>query len=204
MSETVDSRPSPSKSNARAALLQAAERLFAEESYTAVSVAEICSEAGMATGSFYNCFGSKQELFVELVRAINSDVRHAMAEAIGAATSRSEVERLGFAAFFEVMSQRPGVYRIVREAEFIDHGVYREYYEQLARGYARGVRRYQQAGEADPELDPEIVAYVYMGIGYFVGMRWAEWTGGRSVPEDVQNDVLKMLKRGLAPPEESA
>jgi hypothetical protein len=31
-------------------------------------------------------------------------------------------------------------------------------------------------------------------------MRWAEWTAGGKVPDDVLDDVLEMLGRGLAPP----
>jgi ABC-type branched-subunit amino acid transport system substrate-binding protein len=46
----------------------------------------------------------------------------------------------------------------------------------------------------------EVVAYAYTGIGNFVGMRWADWTAGRQVPEDVLDDVLELLARGLAPP----
>ena len=30
-------------------------------------------------------------------------------------------------------------------------------------------------------------------------MRWAEWTAGGHVPEDVLDDVLELLGRGLAP-----
>jgi hypothetical protein len=33
-------------------------------------------------------------------------------------------------------------------------------------------------------------------------MRWAEWTAGGQVPEDVLDDVLELLGRGLAPPGE--
>jgi len=40
-----------------------------------------------------------------------------------------------------------------------------------SRGYARGVRRAQLAGDVDPHYDPEVIAYVYTGIGNFVGMR---------------------------------
>jgi hypothetical protein len=88
----------------------------------------------------------------------------------------------------------------VREAEFVAPGVFREYYEQLARGYARGVRVAQLAGDIDVRYDPEVIAYAYTGIGNFVGMRWAEWTAGGQVPEDVLDDVLELLGRGLAPP----
>ena len=31
-------------------------------------------------------------------------------------------------------------------------------------------------------------------------MRWADWTAGGQVPEDVLDDVLELLARGLAPP----
>jgi hypothetical protein len=62
------------------------------------------------------------------------------------------------------------------------------------------VRVAQLAGEVDPRYDPEVIAYAYTGIGNFVGMRWADWTAGGQVPEDVLDDVLEFLARGLAPP----
>jgi hypothetical protein len=30
-------------------------------------------------------------------------------------------------------------------------------------------------------------------------MRWADWTAGGRVPEDVLDDVLEVLRRGLPP-----
>jgi hypothetical protein len=61
------------------------------------------------------------------------------------------------------------------------------------------VRVAQLAGEVDARYDPEVVAYVYTGIGNFVGMRWADWTAGGRVPDDVLDDVLELFARGLAP-----
>ena len=61
---------------------------------------------------------------------------------------------------------------------------------------ARELTRY---GEVDARYDPEVIAYAYTGIGNFVGMRWADWTAGGRVPEDVLDDVLELLARGLAP-----
>jgi hypothetical protein len=51
----------------------------------------------------------------------------------------------------------------------------------------------------DARYDPEVIAYIYTGIGNFIGMRWADWTAGGRVPEDVLDDVLEVLRRGLAP-----
>lgn len=184
----------------RQRLLAAAEELFGERSYRRTTVAQICARAGIATGSFYAHFGSKAEIFAAVVRQINADLRRAMSLAIEQAGSgQRELERACFGAFFEMLSQRPWIDRIVRESEFIDPGLFREYYEHLARGYARGVRQAQLAGDVDARYDPEVIAYIYTGVGNFVGMRWADWTAGGRVPPDVLDDVLEVLRRGLPP-----
>jgi AcrR family transcriptional regulator len=192
---TTDERPPAQR------LLAAAEELFGQRSYGRTTVADICARAGMATGSFYAYYDSKAEIFAAVVRAINADLRLAMKTAMEqAAGGQRTRESAGFRAYFEMMSKRPWMDRIVRESEFVAPGLFREYYEHLARGYARGVRAAQLAGEVDARYDPEVIAYAYTGIGNFVGMRWADWTAGGQVPEDVLDDVLEFLARGLAPP----
>jgi AcrR family transcriptional regulator/protein-disulfide isomerase len=181
-------------------LLAAAEELFGQRSYARTGVADICARAGIATGSFYAYFGSKADIFAAVVRAINADLRMAMKEALEKADGGQRTrERECFRVYFEMMSERPWMDRIVRESEFVAPGLFREYYEHLTRGYARGVRAAQLAGEVDARYDPEVIAYAYTGIGNFVGMRWADWTSGGRVPEDVLDDVLELLGRGLAP-----
>ena len=181
-------------------LLRAAEELFGERSYHRTTVADICARAGMATGSFYSYYGSKAEIFAAVVRAINTDLRQAMRAALEHAEDGQRArERAAFRAYFDMLSDRPWIDRIVRESEFIDQGLFREYYEHLVRGYARGVRAAQIAHEVDARYDPEVIAFAYTGIGNFVGMRWADWTAGGRVPDDVLDDVLEILARGLAP-----
>jgi AcrR family transcriptional regulator len=181
-------------------LLSAAEHLFGERSYRRTTVADICARAGMATGSFYAYFDSKADIFTAVIRQINADVRAAMAAAIRAADDNQRArERASFRAYFDLMSQRPWIYRIVREAEFLAPGEFRAYYERLARGYARGVRVAQLAGEVDARYDPEVIAYVYTGLGHFIGMRWAEWTEGGRVPDDIFDGLMDVLARGLPP-----
>jgi AcrR family transcriptional regulator len=191
---TADERPPAER------LLAAAEELFGQRSYTRTTVADICARAGMATGSFYASYGSKAEIFAAVVRRINEDLRMAMKAALERADGGQRArERECFRVFFEMLSKRPWMDRIVRESEFVAPHLFREYYEHLARGYARGVRAAQLAGEVDARYDPEVIAYAYTGIGNFVGMRWADWTAGGQVPEDVLEDVLEFLARGLAP-----
>ncbi|HTW00619.1 MAG TPA: TetR/AcrR family transcriptional regulator [Streptosporangiaceae bacterium] len=201
MTATSSRRPSAADDRPPAErLLSAAERLFGERSYRRTSVADICARAGMATGSFYAHFSSKGDIFAAVVRQINADLRAAMRTALEEAPpDQRSRERAAFGAFFDTVSRRPWIDRIVRESEFVDPGLFREYYERLARGYARGVRQAQLAGEVDARYDPEVIAYLYTGVGNFIGMRWADWTAGRQVPEDVLDDVLEVLARGLPP-----
>jgi AcrR family transcriptional regulator len=198
---TASRRPAASDERPPAErLLAAAEQLFAERSYQRTSVAGICARAGIATGSFYAHYRSKADIFAAVVRSINAELRSAMSAAlVEASDNQRSRERAAFRAFFDMLSQRPWIDRIVRESEFVDPGLFREYYEHLTRGYARGVRAAQLAREVDGRYDPEVIAFAYTGIGNFVGMRWAEWTAGGRVPEDVLDDVLELLARGLAP-----
>jgi AcrR family transcriptional regulator len=154
----------PERSEPRPAaeqLLSAAEELFAERSYRQTTVAQICARAGIATGSFYAHFRSKTEIFTTVVRGINADLRFAMREAIEGADGQRERERACFRAFFEMLSRRPWMDRIMRESEFVAPALFREYYERLARGYARGVRQAQLAGQVDVRYDPEVIAYIF-------------------------------------------
>jgi AcrR family transcriptional regulator len=181
-------------------LLWAAEELFGERSYWRTTVADICARAGIATGSFYAHFNSKAEIFIAVVRQINADLRMAIKTAIESVDGgQREWERVSFRAYFTMLSQRPWIDRIVREAEFVAPAVFREYYEHLTRGYARGVRHAQLNREVDARYDPEVIAFMYTGIGNFIGMRWADWTAGGQVPDDVVDDILEVLRRGLPP-----
>jgi TetR/AcrR family transcriptional regulator, transcriptional repressor for nem operon len=54
-------------SDARDRLLEAGARLVHERGYTAVSVADICAEAGLKKGSFYHFFRSKRDLVLAVI-----------------------------------------------------------------------------------------------------------------------------------------
>ncbi len=51
----------------RAKIIESAIRLFSSRGYTAASVDDICTEAGISKGAFYHHFESKQALFLALL-----------------------------------------------------------------------------------------------------------------------------------------
>jgi AcrR family transcriptional regulator len=54
----------------RASILRAASRLFRQRPYSEVSVTEIADAAGVAKGLLHHYFGSKRELYLEVVREV--------------------------------------------------------------------------------------------------------------------------------------
>jgi AcrR family transcriptional regulator len=54
----------------RGVIFTAAEKLFSENGYRDVSVEDVARAAGLGTGSFYGYFGSKEELYSEIIDAL--------------------------------------------------------------------------------------------------------------------------------------
>lgn len=183
----------------RRRLLRAAEDLFGSLAYEATTVRQIAEAAGIATGSFYRYFPGKRDLLVELLRYLNEELRREMREAIDGATDQREVERRGFGAFFRFFAEHPNLFRIQRQVEFVAPAAYREYFEELARRYARGAKEAMVRGEVDVRFDPDFVAYAYIALAHFVAMRWIEWPGGTRVPDDVVEQLFLLLAKGLGP-----
>lgn len=179
----------------RTKLLAAAEEVFGTLGYDRASVSEITRRAGVAQGTFYVYFPDKKAAFVELVRELSRTLRRDLSEAVAAAGDRLEAERLGFAAFFRFVQRHRNLYRIIRQAEFVDEAAFREYYQTLAGGYAEGLRRAMDAGEIRVR-DAETLAYCLMGMGDFLGMRWVLWED-RFPPPEVFDTLVGFLTAGL-------
>ncbi|CAM3374360.1 TetR/AcrR family transcriptional regulator [Stackebrandtia soli] len=184
----------------RRRLLDAAEEIFAELGYHDASIVKITESAQVAQGTFYIYFESKQQVFDELVDDLNRRVRFAMSEGSQRGTDRAEAERLGFAAFFRFTAEHPGLYRIIRQAEFASPGALQRHYQTIADGYIGGLRQAMADGEI-AEADPEVLAFALMGIGELIGMRWVLWQGGPGeVPEHVFEEMYAFIRRGLGSP----
>ena len=182
----------------RQLLLGAAEEVFGERGYDQAAISEITRRAGVAQGTFYVHFPDKKEAFVELVKHLNERLREEVFSAIEGLTDRMAIERARFDAFFRFVRTHRNLYRIVRQAEFVDEELYRWYYRSLAEGYAQGLQRSIDEGQVRP-LEPEALAYCLMGIADFVGMRWGLWEG-KAPPPRCFDDVMSFIHHGLAGP----
>lgn len=189
----------------RRRLLEAAEQVFADLGYHEASIVKITENAGVALGTFYLYFDSKQAIFDELVLDLNSRVRHSMSEAMAPAADRIEAERLGFEGFFRFTAAHPALYRVVREAEFVSPEMLRLHYERIVDGYRAGLSAAQRDGEIAADLDTDVVAWALMGAGELIGMRYLLWekdAAGRppaQIDRAVLDGMTAFITRALRP-----
>lgn len=177
-------------------ILEAAEAVFGEKGFEHASIVEITQRAGVAQGTFYVYFPDKKAAFVELVKELNHRLRREIAEAVQGLSDRLDIERVGFQTFFTFVHNHRNLYKIVRQAEFVDEALYRWHYRRLAEGYVRGLSQAMDAGQIR-RLDPEALAYSLMGIAEILGMRWILWDG-ESVPDEVFRSTISFIRDGIA------
>jgi len=193
---TTATQPKTRKAQAtRQRQLEAAETLFAKKGYFDTSIVDITQAANVALGTFYLYFPSKLAIFQELVHQLNQNLRLHLRKALNGPTTRAEIERAGFQAFFEFVDQHQNLYSVVSQAELVDPELYRWYYRSLAESYTHGLKKAIDRSEVKP-LDAETIAWCLMGMAHFLGMRWMLWEG-KAVPGMQFETVLEFIQRGI-------
>ena len=178
-------------------LLDAAAEEFGEKGFHEASISQITQRAGVAIGSFYTYFDSKEEVFTALVRDLSTQVRDFVAPRISAQANQLEAEREGQQAFLEFARLHKEIYRIIDEAEFVDPATYREHYTSTAKRIAARLDAAQARGEISFG-SPEIRAWALMGMNVFLGLRFGVWGDDYST-EDVARAGGDLIARGMGP-----
>ena len=140
----------------RAALVEAARRVFAEHSYAEATIADITTAAEVAHGTFYTYFESKRDLFVEVVESLVTEIR---AEARSLPRSGddpwSRIERMnrGYLRAYKRNARLMGVLEQVamddpelRDVRLASRRYWVERQEEQ-------IKRWQAEGLARPEID---------------------------------------------------
>jgi len=180
----------------REKLLRAAEAEFGERGFHAVAISDITRSAGVALGTFYVYFESKEEIFRDLVSYMSRTVRNWVSERVADAPDRLAAEREGVKAYLEFVREHKGLYRIISEAEFVANDAFMDHYMQFAKAYKEALAASADRGEIR-HGDFEVWAWAIMGMDVFLGMRYSEWDEG-SAPGTVADDVADLLTYGLS------
>ncbi|MCH2488290.1 MAG: TetR/AcrR family transcriptional regulator [Erythrobacter sp.] len=179
-------------------LLDAAAGEFGERGFHEASISAITARAGVALGSFYTYFDSKDAIFRALVSDMSDAVKQAARSAIDPAASALAIERQALLAFLRFAAEHKEVYRIIDEAEFVDPTSYRTHYETIAERIEARLASGGRSGDLREDLG-EVEAWAVMGMNVFLGLRYAIWAReGDADMADVTRRANTLLECGLA------
>jgi len=180
-------------------LFDAATKVVGQYGYAEASVARITEQAGVAQGTFYNHFESRQELLDQLLPKIGLDmVQFIRARTSTASAARQEIER--FCAFFDFIREVPEFLRLLNEAEFFAPIGYQQHLDNISSAYVRILQRARIAGAIDNYSDEEfeVIVHMFMGARGYLSRRYSYLPGGvTAVPDYVISAYKKLITRGL-------
>ncbi|MFW5689765.1 MAG: TetR/AcrR family transcriptional regulator [Spirochaetota bacterium] len=149
--------------DSRSRFLQSGMRLIGRRAYHEIGVADIARETGLAVGTFYTYFSSKEEFLAEIVEQIGRRTRRYLSRQARTHASRLEQEAYGVWHFLSYFNGHPEYYSIVREAEFVAKPWVRRYYDAFEAGYMENLR-------IDDPVTRRIAANFLMGLSHYVGI----------------------------------
>ena len=196
VSSSTKKQPKTARGNkTREKLLDAAEKEFGEKGFHDAAISGITQRAGVALGTFYVYFDSKEEVFRDLVSHMGHLTRSWIAQRVAGATDRLTAEREGIMAFIEFVRQHKNLYRVVSEAQFVANDAFHDYYSVFADAYQENL----SAAAARAEIrkgDYEIWSWAMIGMAVFLGMRFADWDESRPA-EEIAGAAWDLLANGI-------
>lgn len=188
----------------RRRLFAAAAKVVGRYGYADASISRITELAGVAQGTFYNHFESRQELLEQLLPEIGQHMIGFIRERIDNSDSELSKEVSRFRAFFEFLNETPEFLRILNEAEIFARKGYQRHLDNIANSYVRLLKRDRGPGKVgafdDDEL--EVIVHIFMGARGYLSRRYAYGDEGGvvAVPEYVFSAYEKLLRNGLLAP----
>ena len=108
-------RREQNKAENRAALLKAARVVFAEMGYGATGVRDIVRRTDLASGTFYNYFKDKDEIFEAVVGELTGELLKRHRQGRAKATTAEEFFRQHYAVYFNFLVEDPELLALARK-----------------------------------------------------------------------------------------
>jgi AcrR family transcriptional regulator len=149
----------------RAALIEAARRVFSESGFVDGSVLAIAQAAGVSNATFYTYFRSKEEIFLDVAAELVQDLEFATDDMIDPRSLSVSITKAN-AYVIDTYAAHGKMLRVVAEAA--DHNVaIREAWRDIRRSTvaaaARNYANLQAGGHLDSSLSPNLLATVLGG-----------------------------------------
>lgn len=179
----------------RQQLLDVALRVFAERGFHPTSMNDLAEAAGVTKPVLYQHFGSKRELYLELLDDVGNRLRVEIGKATSEAGSpREQVER-GFAAYFRYVAEHQAAFQVLfgggtrRDEEFASYALR---VEQTIADYVAALIEIEGLSEEERRL----LAHGIVGLAEGTSRLWLrEHTPGD--PDQLAARVAELAWAGL-------
>jgi len=179
----------------RRQLLDVSLDVFAQRGFHAASMAEVAEAAGVTKPVLYQHFGSKRELYLELLDDVGQRLLEEVQKATAAAGGPRQQVAAGFAAYFRFVADHENAFRLLfggdgREADA---------------EFAEAVRRVEDAmadaiaALIDTDIDDDhrrLLAYGVVGSAEATSRHWV-LTGRREPVDTLSRRVADLTWAGL-------
>jgi AcrR family transcriptional regulator len=179
-------------------ILEVAREAFSNQGYNEVTVALITDRAGIAKGTFYLYFASKEDLFLEVIRDAVNRLRRTVADAVSGVDNPLEKIRVSVPVIFDICRREAGLYLVIfQQASFLESERYEEYnalYDPIAGDFQATIEEGMRSGVFTVG-DPQIISHGVFGFLASLIHQWLLLESGGGAPDGHMHKMSETVSR---------
>jgi AcrR family transcriptional regulator len=184
----------------RELLMLSAARIVGQHGYKEASVQRITTDAGLALGTFYRYYESRQALFDQLLPHFGLQMIEHVRQRVQGFTGFFDVEERGVKAVFEYLIEHPWFWRLLNEAEIEAPNAWAQHHQEVITRYVRFLKRVQSAGELKRYSTKELGTLAQMLVAardYIYRCHLPMNVASKKIPVSVMRTYRKFIESGL-------
>jgi AcrR family transcriptional regulator len=160
-SSTSTTPRTPRAERTRAALVKAAREVFERDGFVDARITDIAEAGGVAHGSFYTHFASKDAAFAAVLAEVQEEMLHPQMDAADAGDDPVRAVEAANRAYLEGYRHNARLMGLLEQVATTNEEfrrLRRRRADAFVQRNARTIRRLQRQGLADRALDPNVAA----------------------------------------------
>lgn len=192
------------KEDKRKKLIEVAEEVFSRKGYHPVTIADIAQEAGIAKGTFYLYFGSKDEIFQEVVKKAVWSLRYALRDALKEVRDPEEKVRKSIRVSLDHCSRNARLYLLIfHEALFLETppmSKFKKIYETLISDFRKMIEEGIEFGKFR-NVNAVVISHAVVGMMATMAYQWIQLQVGSAAMgsdiDEISSSIAEFCCYGL-------
>lgn len=181
----------------RAQLLEAANDVFTSKGYHAAAMDDIADAAGVSKPVLYQHFGSKLDLYLDLLDISCDRLVDVVEEALASTEDNADRVVATMAAFYEFVSNASGEFRFVFESDLTGDGKVQKRLWRVNNDIADAIAEVISDDTALPPDQAKLLGISLVGIAQVSARYWVSSGASRIPLEEAKQLVSSLAWRGI-------